>query len=615
MALKDTEEQLYKSDSNIENREHSMDMFDEKSSVMVDFFEKKSWWDKFAVKWLEGDKAKAIMFGAIALGVLIVLVTVYSVVMRLKSTAFLESNVSITIEGADRTDSAQNVSYKITYKNKNRVALKEMELVLNHSENFYPQESESLKKINDRTSSLKIKDLGAFESGEVKFSGEFYAYENHIVYLQPVLRYKPNNFNSFFETTAQLGVKIANSPITLTLETPKEVLDESVIEYRINYENTGKVNLNSLNLELEYPDGLIFQESSPSPVSMNNLWHLGNLNVGAKGTIIVKSKIDGRQYDIKLLRASIYKNESNARQVIYGRAENTMKVVVPPLAIDLKVNGKNSGNISLGESLRYSITFANRGDLGLRDVIIKLKVDSPIIDYQKLVLKEGAYDSKAKEITWKAADVAALKNLEPGSSGQVECVLTLKDNVEVKSFEDKNFSIEAVATIDSSDVAYHSLGYSKNISSGVLTKLNSRVTLENSVVFEDNDIKNSGPVPEVVGEETTYTMIWKIKNLSNSISDTKVQTVLPTWVKWKNVVFPTTENLVFNERTQEVIWEVGKLDNGVGFLLSPREIKFQVGIVPEVNQLDRDIKLDQKVFLTAKDDFTGEEISIERGGR
>ncbi|MDX9913787.1 MAG: hypothetical protein RBS77_04365 [Candidatus Moranbacteria bacterium] len=616
MSLKDTEEQLYNPNSDIEKREHAKSEFDLIGGVNQDVFvEKKTWWETFRNKWLDEDKRMAIYVGAIVLGAIVLFSLIYVGVVKFKSTAFSENRVTVAVEGPDEIDSAQEAKYVIKYKNGNRVSLEDVEINFNHSENFYPQANKDIKIESDRNIKINIGKVRAFSGGEIEIVGKFYAAENYVVYLQPTIRYKAQNFNSFFEASSQFGVRIADSPIELTIKTPKEAIDESTIEYEVGYENKGGVDLNNLNLRLEYSDGVIFQDGTPRPVGGDNLWYLGNLSKGAKGSIKIKSKVDGQQYDTKLIKASIFKNENNKSEIVYGKSESVIKIVVPPLAIDLKINGKNSLNANVGDDLAFVITYANRGDIGLKDVIVKLKIDSPIIEYERINFSEGSYDSASKSFIWKVSDDRELKRLEPGNNGQINIDIPIKEKIDIKSGEDKNFVIEAVATIDSSDVAYHSLGNSKNISSTVLAKLNSKVIFENLLKYEDNDIKNYGPDPWVVGQETTNAVVWKITNLTNNISNVKVHAIIPTWVKWKGLVFPQGEDIAFNERTNEVIWNIGNIESGKGILNSAREVKFQIGVTPGVNQTNNDLIINQAITVTGKDDFTGENIELVINGQ
>lgn len=612
MSLKDTEEKLYNPTSDIDKREHSKSVFDMGNSKFQsgNFSESKSWWEFFQMRWLTDEKRRAVYVGSIILGTIVAGVLIFFIINKLKETAFSEKNVTITVEGPASIDSAKEVEYIIKCKNKNRVTLKNPEFVLNHSENFYPNENEILKKINGRSSRLEVGDIKPFETKELKISGKFYASENYIVYLQPVLKYEPSNFSSLFESSSQLGVRITSSPVDLVINAPREGLDESTIEYEISYENRGSQNLSNLNLRLEYPDGFIFQSGDSNPVSGNSVWHIGNLDMNAKGVLKIKGKLDGEQYDVKLIRATIFRNENNNAEIIYAKSEGVTKMVVPPLAISHKINGKNSTNVNLGDILSYVITYSNRGDIGLKDVVVKLKIDSPLIDYEKLDLVTGAYNSNTKDITWKASDIPKLQKLEPGSGGEIELKIPLKGKVDISNSNDKDFSIESVVTIDSSDVAFHSLGNSKNISNTIICKLNSKVILESEIYLKDNDIENYGPVPQKVGEETTYAVIWKVTNISSNVSDVVVSTFLPTWVSWKNVVVPKSEEISFNERTHEIIWKIPKLENGTGILNSPKTVKFQIGLTPEINQVNDSVSLFYKTKLTGKDDFTSSAIDL-----
>ena len=71
---------------------------------------------------------------------------------------------------------------------------------------------------------------------------------------------------------------------------------------------------------------------------------------------------------------------------------------------------------------------------------------------------------------------------------------------------------------------------------------------------------------------------------------------------------PDNEVVQFNERTHEIVWDVGNLNNAVGVLNDPREVIFQVSILPEVNQIKTDIVLMSDTELTAKDKFTLNDI-------
>ncbi len=168
-----------------------------------------------------------------------------------------------------------------------------------------------------------------------------------------------------------------------------------------------------------------------------------------------------------------------------------------------------------------------------------------------------------------------------------------------------------MAKIDSPDVPTP-IGSNKIIASNSLFfKLNSKVILETMGYYIDSNIANSGPVPPQVGKETSYTIHWLITNISNDVSDARVVSSLPTGVKWTGKIYPDKEKITYNERTNQIIWEIGKIESATGILKPKREVAFQVSIIPETNQLGKPITLVNSSTLTAKDLYTSENLKSE----
>ncbi len=620
MSLKDTEEKLYNPKSGIEKRKHSESIFDEenieKNKIETEKFEeKKRWWERFSFAWFSEENRKPFVLGLAILLVIVVLSVLAVTVYKLKQTAFSEEKVSVQISGRSTTKSAEKVKYTVTYKNQNRVSLENAEIILNYPDTFYPEESSVLRKTSERSSRIDIGTIKPFSSKEIVIEGRFYAAENYVAYIKPILRYKPENFNSRFQTESQIGVTIVSSPISLKVSAPKEALDESTVEYKITYKNEGETVLRDLNLRAEYPEGFVYQGAEPSPVEESDaqsVWHLGEISPQQEGVLTIKGKIEGNRYDTKNIKVAIFKNDYNHREILYGKADAVTKIVVPPLAISHKINGKSFTSVNLGDVLDYQINYSNVGDVSLRDVIIKLELDSPIIDYQNLRLQTGAFNGADKTITWKASDIPQLKNLEPGDGGVIEFEVPLRKQLNINDVGDRNFTIESKAMIDSSDIAFDTFIDSKNISNKVIVKLNSLLTLNALVRHNDfSAFENTGPLPPVIGKETQYALTWRVGNYFNNVSDVTVRAFLPTGIRWTGKVYPENEDVSFNERTNEVVWKIGKMPAGTGTIYKNRECSFQVAVTPEVNQFHKSVPLIGESVLSAKDDFTLSNIEVK----
>lgn len=616
MPLGDLKEELYKKDSELDKRKHEESQFDPSVSehASVEEFQEKKSWGIFK-KGLTIKQIKALKITTIAILAMFFLAIIFVTVSKFKQTAFSDERVIVEIEGPKEARSNQLAEYKIKYKNNNRVALENAEITLDYTENFQPENGQNLEPAGQGKSKVYIGKIKARQQGEIVTKGKFYAPEDYMIYFNAALNYIPSNFNSTFQSKNQLGVEIKSSPIFLSVNAPLEASDGNDIEYVINYQNLSDRQFKNLELVIEYPKGFNFKNADPYPFKDDRYWQLGDLMAGQEGEIKIQGKIQGFKDEGKTIKASVCMTGSGDRPVIYSEKERVTKIIASPLIISQSVNGSAGAiNASQGENLRYILSYRNNGETGLRDVIITLEVkdEGSILDFSKLILRKGAYDGSRKTITWKAGhDIPELARLEAGEGGAIEFSVPVKERIEIDNENDKNFSIESIAKIDSPDIPFQ-LESNKIIASDELTiKLNSKVILEAQGYYNDANIENFGPIPPEVNKETNYVMHWLVTNVSNDISDVEVSAALPTWAKWTGKVYPENEKIDFNSRTNQIVWDIGNLKNGTGILDHPKEISFQIGVVPGINQLDKKIEILGSSTLTAKDTFTSEEIKEE----
>ena len=144
--------------------------------------------------------------------------------------------------------------------------------------------------------------------------------------------------------------------------------------------------------------------------------------------------------------------------------------------------------------------------------------------------------------------------------GKIFFSIRVKDILPVGEEKDKNFVIKTVAKIDSPDVPTP-ISMNKIISSNAINmKVNSKLAISVKGYYSDQAIPNSGPIPPKVGEETTYTIHWKVLNVSNDISGATVSAILPTNSQMTGNIFPQDANLKYNERTNAVVWTIGNVN-------------------------------------------------------
>lgn len=610
MSLENLDKELYDPDSEIEKRGHRESEFDPEisKSKSPEEFEQKEEWIK-EKKRLTDSQKKIIKWGLIATGAILLIAAVIFFVV--KYSAFSEEKVAITIEGPQNVESTQLADFTIRYKNDNRIGLKDAYILLNYAENFLPESTDGLQVLNNSNSRIEIGTIEGRSEGEIKLKGKFYAPQDYTVYIRATLNYVPSNFNSVFQTKGQLGVNVRTSPIFLEISAPLEAASGNDVEYFINYKNLSSRNFNDARVKIEYPDGFSFTSANPEASEGNNFWYIGDLEPGKEGSISILGKLSGSNGQSKAVKTFIGSVGEKGEFVLYTENEKITKIVSSPLTISQLVDNIENLTVSAGDRLNYILKYRNEGNIAMTDVIVTLEIKSDILDFSGIGLNKGYYDSSKDMIIWKASDYPGLVNIAPGTEGEISFEIPVLARIPVKDEDDKNFTITTVAKIDSPDIPTP-LEANKIIYSDTLElKLNSKVILETSGYHKDENIENFGSLPPKVGKETSYAMHWQITNVSSDISDARIASSLPTGVKWTGKIFPEGEKVTYNERTNEVIWDIGKIDSGTGILDSKREVAFQVAITPQVNQVGKEAPLLNKSFLRAKDLFTSEEVNVE----
>lgn len=617
MSLSEIKNELYKKESDEKMLQHEKSEFNTESLVFTspkktaippedDWVEKEGGMVK--------ENKKTVKIGALILGGLLLVIALVVGFYTVKQSFFVSERLAITLLGPMEIKSGNLNTYEISYKNDNRADLKNVSLKLTFPEDFKPEGNADFKPDGATSGMFSLGDIEGNSEGKVVFRGRAYSPKGNLIKIKAELFYTPSSVSSAFSTSDQLIVNVISAPITLEVMAPQNISNGDEVNYLVTYKNNGMENFENIRVKINYPEQFTFSGSNPKSSEGNNIWYLGNLSAGQSGKIVVAGKLEGARDEIKIADIMIGAS-SNGEFVSYNEADAKTKIAASPLVIAQTVNGLGSLNANVGDHLQFEISYKNEGTLGLRDVIVTEHINSPVLDYATLDMTGGQYDTDSRTIIWKAADYRELKNLLPGQSGVIKFSIDVKDILPIASANDKNFVISSLAKIDSPDVPTP-ISMNKIISGNKMDiKLNSKLILDVRGYYDDANIPNSGPIPPKVSEESTYTMHYIIKSVSNDISDAKVETNLPTSVVMTGKIFPEGSPLTYNERTNSITWNAGSLTAGTGILSPGKEVAFQVRIKPSADQVDDEAPLLGESTFSAKDLFTGENISVKISGK
>jgi hypothetical protein len=611
MSLWDIKSKLYKKDFDPEMSRHGQSEFDARAEDVFSARENASSGDEWSRKkeGLDFDQKKAVKWGAIVLGSIAILILLVFGTYRYMQGSFKEERVGVSVSGPQQAGSGKLLSYEISYKNSNRAALKDAVLRVSYPESFQPEQSSGFREEGEAAGSFSLGEIAGGAGGKVILNGRAYSPKGESVAIKADLNYTPANFNSAFSARNQIVLNINSSPVELEILAPQDLAAGDSLDYLVTFKNNGQKDFDNLRVRLDYPEGFTLSASEPKVSEGNNVWYIGSLLAGESRKIVVSGKLDGLRDEIKKVEARIG-IAGQDQFIAYSEEKAETRIAASPLSISQLVNGKNNLVINAGETLRFQIRYKNESDTGFRDVIVTEKLQSPVLDFTTLEMKGGAVDQNNSLITWKASDYSQLKFLGPGQEGEISFSIKVKDVIPVVSANDRNFVVSSVAKIDSVDIPTP-LSVNKIIAGNKMDmKLNSKLVLETRGFYNDTAIPNSGPTPPVVGKETTYTIHWKATNVSNGATGAKAEAVLPTGVTFTGKFLPEDGHLTYNQRNNSIIWELGTLDAGIGIVSSAPEIAFQIKFLPSPNQIGKVADLVGPAVFSAKDAFTGEDLSF-----
>lgn len=421
--------------------------------------------------------------------------------------------------------------------------------------------------------------------------------------------------SSRFEKEVVKEVKIQDPGISVEATKPDQILQGSNFTFEIRYKNVTDYDFPQLTLQAKYPGAFKFVSASLTPDSLNNYWRLGQLNSGSEGTLEIKGRLEG----LEEMRFGIPVTLSvNFLGKDYPIADYVVNIALAPSPIQLQllVNGQDSYVARIGDDLNYTIRYQNMSGIALADAVISASFAGELLDTSTFATK-GSLDTRTNAVTWNASNVPELRLLEPGASGQVSVQVKLKSIFPIRRTNDKNYTIKMQAHMDSPSVPYYMKADKTSALASVETKVGGLMVVDTKVYYRDPaaSIANQGAFPPHVNQPTEYTVHWIVRNYATDAKDISIQANLQSGVEWTNVVKTNGDTSpLYNDRTKEVTWNIGRVPATKGIIGDPLEVVFQIRATPNNTQLGLQQPLIGPTTLQATDEFTGGSLASQDAG-
>lgn len=530
-----------------------------------------------------------------------------------------EKDIGIALEGPASTTSGAEVAYTVTYTNKSRVDWQRVDVVVELPTGLTVSHSDPPLQTSGRQHILTLDTLPRGTSGTLSIKGRLIGEFNAALITKAEVTMTPVNFPSGrFATSSLFTTTISNVPLELAIEVPPEAQAGERIVGTVTVTNTSAATLSNVYLALRPTEDVELVTSdlqfSPDFSSTSREWlipEVPSLQTVTRQVVLVLHGTTGEKRLLEL-EAGLKQNDSRIAQRTVAA---TIGLASAELAIDQTYNQAESPlTVRAGQPLQGKITFANKGTVALKDVIIRVQLSDPLIDETTLSLTGGSYSAATRTITWTSASVPALSTLQPQATGEITYGFTLKPAAEFPAtVEHKNKTLTITASVDSPTTTTKAATESRVYSNQFVISITSDLTLTADAVYDDGrlGLTSTGPLPPRVGQETTYTIRFRLGSTLNDAGDVRLVTVVPDGVRYTGQNYLTTGELTFNERSHELVWVIAQIPGLTGRASPPAELHIQVAITPAPNQAGQAITFLNRLTSSATDLFTDQEITAD----
>lgn len=525
-------------------------------------------------------------------------------------------DVEISIEGEEKVVANKENSYKIKYNNPSNADLGQVELGVKFPDNFVMTESDpSVDHKEAGRSFWVLEDIPQGEKGEVEIKGKMLGQEKDTGVIVAEMSYVPSNFSSEFKKEDSLNIKIDDLGLDFDFDADSNVLVGEEKELNVDITPGETNHLEDLIMEigeveyLEILDGEVDGDSASLEEKEERVWELTEI-----GSDPVSLKFNYRFTDKEKDEETIpliFKKREDDREWELFKKDIDMEVVKSDMDLGLVVNGsQDDQSVNFGEKLNYSISYTNKGEKAMENIMIMAVLDSNSLDWTTLDTNNSPSE-EGNTLIWTREEIPQLEKLEPGEGGDIDFSIDVSPFSAVDEDDDhsiKNYAQFVIGDDSSFDQATSASSSIDHRSNVINNSVNSDLRINEEVRYfsEDNIPLGTGPFPPQVDEETTFKVYWTLKNNLHELNDTKVSVELPDHVKWEGKKKTSVGSVEYKEDNHEVIWKVGKMPLSV----YRADAEFNIGITPETEDENKVMVLTPGAVAEAFDTETEATVTV-----
>lgn len=604
--LSQLKHRLYKKGEVFNKRLKRRKLGEVKSSRSLGFWQRESHFknkenlEPQAESWKKQRKKFPIFWVLTVLFILLVIVGV-SIVLYFYGDLFgfggnvvSSRNIDLKIEGPSLVESGESNRWYVSITNNNDVSLELADIIIEYPQGTLSLESESISKERRILSKMapgetKQEEIQIFVLGE----------EGEQKEINITLEYRMSGSNAIFAKKTRQTMKLSRSPVGISINLPEELESGQEITANVTYISNSESLLKDVYLKVEYPPGFVFSEASPAPIRGNNIWKAGDLMPQEKRNLEIKGTLEGQDSMELSFSAFVGTLGEEDKLNAFNSVSDSVFLKKSFFNLSFLINNTDIDHVVGDRRLTVIVPWKNNTATEIHNATIGIKIKGDVVDIKTVSVDKGFYRGADDTIVWNSSSAPDLVAVVPGESGSVKFSFNFKKILPFYSVDDKNLSFVLEGEVVGFKTGLSGEETTIKSSASREIKISSEVQLTSGVQY------SSGNLPPKVGQKTTYTVTWSVENQHNDVTGATVRALIPVYISWEDGISPSGENINYNSVTGEIVWRIDKVDAGAGVFDSPREVSFQISLLPAPNQANKTVELVDRASFEGKDSFTG----------
>ncbi|MDP2641034.1 MAG: hypothetical protein Q8P39_00625 [Candidatus Yanofskybacteria bacterium] len=505
-----------------------------------------------------------------------------------QSNSYSKEILKLEILAPENVQAGEEFTYIVKWKNNGNVRLENPVLMFEFPKGAIPSNQDRMRV------SQELEAIYPGQERTTHFPARLFGKEGEVKEARAELSYSPKDLSASYRSETSTITRISSVPLSFDFDIPSRVEQRQQFEFNLNYFSQSSYPLSDLRVQIEYPEQFEFASASPLPLGTNE-WRIGVLNQGDGGRITVRGFLKGGLQDVHIFKASIG-SWKEGEFTLLKEIHKGVEIGEPNIALSYRINGSESHIASPGETLRFEVFFRNVGRRNLENLFLAVNLDGRPLNFETITAPRGSFTPGDTGISWDARNVPKLRFLGQQEEGSVEFWVTMQEDWQVFSPQDKDFTLTTRVTLSDTERVFS-------------TKVAGSLKVTQQAIYQDVIIPNSGPVPPQIGSSTTYTIRWEAQSQYTDKEDVKVKARLPRGVEMTGVFVPSDVSLTFDSNSREVVWDIGRIQSGTGTLTDPARVSFQVRLIPREDQGGQIIPLIEEARISGTDTFVNQEVS------